>query len=87
MLRAWAAKLFTDAGGKAINPPIGKVTLNLQAVRDSSGHGMFPAKAKAFVAVPQVIEQGTVISSALHDGIESHYISAPVRIGGVDDVG
>lgn len=88
-LREWASKLFTEAGGKAVNPELGEVVLNARSVKDSMGHGMNPFfKAEAFAAVPSVIEQGVVI----HEGINAEsqmryaYISAPVRIEGTDDV-
>jgi len=85
-LRKWATKLFEDAGGEAVSPELGPVVLNHHAVRDSIAHGMNQFKAEAFAAVPAVIERGVVVHTAIHDDVQSFYISAPVRIQGVDDV-
>jgi hypothetical protein len=86
LLRTWATKLFSAVGGKARNAEIGDVMLDERSVRDSMAHRMNPFKAEAFAAVPQVIEKGVVISSATHENQDSFYISAPVRIRGVDDL-
>lgn len=85
-VREWAVALFKQVGGKVDNPALGEVTLDERAVRDSIAHGMSPFKALAFAAVPQVIAKGVVVASGRHGKIESHYISAPVKIRGVDDV-
>ena len=47
------------------------------------------AKANAFLAVKNVIEKGRVVlreSSSRRLGVEGIFISAPVEIGGVDDI-
>jgi len=48
--------------------------------------GLSHYKAAAFAAVKDVIEQGVVVLEATHDDTESYYISAPVRIGEVDNI-
>lgn len=87
-VRKWAASMFKAHGGVASNPAIGEVLLDERAVRDSMGHGR-PSRIKyeAFAAVADVIESGALVLSEHRgrDG-ESHYISAPVRIAGVDDI-
>ena len=85
-LRDWAADLFEKAGGKAVNPEIGEVALTRKSVKDSLAHGINAAKAQAFEAVPSVIENGVVVAQAVHGAMRSHYISAPVKIEGVEDI-
>ncbi|MCB4787042.1 hypothetical protein LGR64_12205 [Delftia sp. Lp-1] len=87
-VRHWATQLFREQGGKAVNPEIGEVTLDGRSVRDSMAHGKpNPFKYTAFAAVKDVLEKGAVVLSTQHgrDG-QSFYVSAPVRIKGVDDV-
>ncbi|WP_180288414.1 LPD38 domain-containing protein [Delftia sp. 60] len=87
-VRQWATELFRQQGGKAVNPEIGEVTLDGRSVRDSMAHGKpNPFKYTAFAAVKDVLEKGAVVLSTQHgrDG-QSFYVSAPVRIKGVDDV-
>jgi hypothetical protein len=86
-VRAWASEIFERQGGKAINPELGDVALDKRAVRDSQGHGgTNRAKAEAFAAVKDVIEQGRIILRKTQGELESIFVSAPVRISGVDDV-
>lgn len=85
-IREWAEKLFADAGGKAVNPELGEVVLSARSVKDSLAHGISPKKKAAFAAVSSVIEKGVVIAQAEHGQLRSFYISAPVRIGSVDDI-
>jgi N12 class adenine-specific DNA methylase/predicted ABC-type ATPase len=85
-LREWAVGIFNDYGNYANNPALGKVLMDERAVRDSMGHGINPFKAVAFKAVPEVIERGRIVYSEQRGDVDSHYISAPVRINGVDDV-
>jgi hypothetical protein len=85
-LRAWATKLFEDAGGKATHPVLGDVVLDGRAVKDSMGHRMSPFKAEAFAAVPAVLREGKVVLSATEGRVDSHYVSAPVKVQGVDDI-
>ena len=81
LLRAWASKLFADAGGVAVHPELGEVVLDERAVRDSMAHGMNPSKAVSFAAVKAVVEGGALVLSAQHDrDATSFYISAPVEI-------
>ncbi|QPS09557.1 PLxRFG domain-containing protein [Delftia acidovorans] len=86
LLRAWAAKLFQDAGGQAMNPELGAVVLDERAVRDSMAHRMNPFKAAAFAAVKDVLENGVVVVTARHGNTDSFYVSAPVQIRGIDDI-
>jgi hypothetical protein len=87
-IRKWATGIFERQGGKAKNPELGDVVLDERAVRDSQGHGkMNRAKANAFAAVGKVIEQGRVVlREGRSEQTDSIYISAPVRIGGVDNI-
>lgn len=85
-LKAWALEVFKAAGGAATNPKIGEVVLNAKSVKDSIAHGVNAAKSAAFEAVPSVISKGALIAAS-RVGREDHFfISAPVRIAGVDDV-
>lgn len=86
LLRAWAAKVFRDAGGQAVNPELGVVVLDERAVRDSMAHGMNPFKAVGFAAVKDVLEKGVVVMQATQSNQDSFYVSAPVRIKGADDI-
>lgn len=87
-VRRWAAAIFEKQGGKANNPEIGTVALDMRAVRDSMGHGK-PSRFKyaAFAAVKDVLEHGAVVHHGQRgrDG-ESFYVAAPVKIDGADDV-
>ncbi|NOL49109.1 hypothetical protein HKX40_02985 [Pelistega europaea] len=85
-LRQWAIEIFNKAGNQAISPELGKVTLNERSVKDSMAHGMNALKASAFEAVPAVIEKGVVVATAEHGRTSSKYISAPVRIEGVETI-
>lgn len=85
-LRAWASQVFAEAGNKAINPEIGEIVFNDKSVKDSVAHSMNPFKAAAFEAVPDVIRSGVVVAQAEHGAMRSHYISAPVKIEGVEDI-
>ena len=85
-LRAWASQVFAKAGNKAVNPEIGEIVFNEKSVKDSVAHGMNPFKAAAFEAVPDVIRSGVVVAQAEHGAMRSHYISAPVKIEGVEDI-
>ncbi len=86
LLRAWATKVFKDAGGQALNPELGAVVLDERAVRDSMAHGMNPFKAAAFAAVPRILEQGVVVAEGRANDVQSYFVSAPVQIKGVDDI-
>lgn len=86
-LRNWASEIFKKAGGSATNPEIGTVVLDDRSVRDSIAHGMNRFKAEAFAAVPTVISRGVIVVERPHrHDATSFYISAPVKIAGVDDV-
>lgn len=85
-LKEWAVGIFNKAGNKAVNDEIGTVDLTAKSVKDSMAHGMNPAKAAAFEAVPYVVEKGVVVAETSHDRLTSYFISAPVKIGGVDDM-
>ncbi len=83
VVREWAAQLFAAQGGKAHCPTLGDVTLDERAVRDSLAHGGANRyKRAAFAAIKDVLERGRV----LHQSEGSHYVSAPVRVDGVDGV-
>lgn len=86
LLRAWATKVFRDAGGQAVNPELGAVVLDERAVRDSMAHGMNPFKAAAFAAVPRILEQGVVVAEGRANDVQSYFVSAPVQIKEVDDI-
>ncbi|WP_212645737.1 PLxRFG domain-containing protein [Delftia sp. PE138] len=86
LLRAWATKVFKDAGGQAVNPELGAVVLDERAVRDSMAHGMNPFKAAAFAAVPRILERGVVVAEGRANDVQSYFVSAPVQIKGVDDI-
>ena len=85
-LLEWAAAQFEQAGGKAYHPEIGEVLLDRKSVKNSMAHGMNPFKASAFEAVPAVIEKGVVVARTEHDRTSSFFVSAPVRIEGVETV-
>ncbi len=87
-LREWATELFMAEpyNGVAVNPVLGEVLIDKQAVRASIAHQMNPFKAVAFAAVPDVIEKGRIINQNTTENTDSYYISAPVKIEGVDDI-
>lgn len=85
-LLEWAAAQFEQAGGKAYHPEIGEVVLDRKSVKNSMAHGMNPFKASAFEAVPAVIEKGVVVARADDGRTSSFFVSAPVRIEGVETV-
>jgi len=87
-VRKWAIALFERQGCLAVNPDIGKVALTARCVRDSMSYGK-PSQPRhcAFLAVKNAIENGEVVARAQHDrGMESCFISAPVQIGGIDNI-
>ncbi|ELT0881897.1 TPA: PLxRFG domain-containing protein [Pseudomonas aeruginosa] len=86
-VREWAAKLFESQGGKAVNPDLGDVVLDMRAVRDSMAHGKAnPYKFSAFAAVKDVLERGVVVHRADYEKGDSFYVSAPVVIDDKDDI-
>ncbi|WBH94468.1 hypothetical protein PALA16_02329 [Pseudomonas aeruginosa] len=86
-VREWAAKLFESQGGKAVNPDLGDVVLDMRAVRDSMAHGKAnPYKFSAFAAVKDVLERGVVVHRADYEKGESFYVPAPVVIDDKDDI-
>ena len=85
-LLEWATAQFEQAGGKAYHPEIGEVLLDRKSVKNSIAHGMNPFKASAFEAVPAVIEKGVVVARTEHGRTSSFFVSAPVRIEGVETV-
>ncbi|MFN4115856.1 MAG: hypothetical protein ACK4F7_05055, partial [Inhella sp.] len=86
-VREWAAALFEQQGGKAVSPALGEVLLDKRAVRDSMGHGKPSVfKYAAFAAVKDVLERGAVVHQAVKGPEDSFYVSAPVKINGVEDV-
>ncbi len=86
-VRQWAAKMFASQGGRATHPVIGEIALDMRSVRDSMAHGK-PSRFKyaAFAAVKDVLERGALVHKATDGGVDSLYVSAPVKIDGVDDV-
>lgn len=76
---------FDSLGNRVNNPILGDVFLKRRGVKSSFAHGMGPAKAAAFAAVPRVIERGTVIDYQENwkgRGYDTVIIAAPVDIGG-----
>jgi len=67
---------------------IGKVRLDLRAVRNSRGHGNQPERLAAFVAVPEILRKGRIIDTQplREDPTRGMFfqIAAPVRINGTD---
>ncbi|MDR1275393.1 MAG: hypothetical protein LBL72_03280, partial [Candidatus Accumulibacter sp.] len=89
-VREWATKVFAEQGGKAVSPEIGEILLDERAVKDSQSHGrMSKARANAFLAVKDVIEQGRIVLTEAPHGrekIESLFIAAPVKIGTIENI-
>ena len=56
-------EFFNSIGNKVFRAGFGDVTLNRSGARDSISHGMGRNKAIAFSAVPEVIENGTIIDT------------------------
>ena len=87
-VRKWASDLFASQGNRATNPDIGEVVMDDRSVRDSLAHGKpNPFKYSAFAAVKDVLERGVLVHAADlgRDGW-GFYVSAPVKIRGIDDV-
>lgn len=86
-VQKWAAGIFKEQGGKAMNPEIGDVVLDARAAKDSMAHGgANNAKKVAFAAVKDVIENGVVVHRAEGPLGNSIYISAPVDISGSPNI-
>jgi hypothetical protein len=89
-VREWATKVFVEQGGKAVSPEIGEILLDERAVKDSQSHGrMSKARANAFLAVKDVIEQGRIVltePSSSDPRMESVFIAAPVKIGTIENI-
>ena len=72
-------------GGKAKNPELGEVRLDLEGVRDDIAHGMGSVKGAAFMCVPEVIKKGFIYDRQKNwkgRGYDTFVIIAPVEIGG-----
>ncbi|MFR1051077.1 MAG: hypothetical protein ACLSE7_05075 [Lachnospirales bacterium] len=84
-LRAKVIDFFNSIGNKVTRKDLGDIELNTSGVRDSLAHGYGKLKAATFAALPQVLEQGTLIE---HNGpyeghnYDSYIVSAPVQVGG-----
>jgi hypothetical protein len=88
-LREWATALYESApyNGRVFNPELGEVLMDHRSVRDTLAHGMTRLKAAAFAAVPQVLEHGRVVHSEPRNAqTDSFFVSAPVRIAGVNNI-
>ena len=84
---AWYDEMFRG-GGRSPEP--GDVSLDLEGVKDSMGHGIGREKSAEFAAVPDIIRKGTVFdrqSNWKGRGYDASVISAPVRIGDTDYAG
>ena len=84
---AWYDEMFR---GAVRSPEPGDVSLDLEGVKDSMGHGIGREKSAAFAAVPDIIRRGTVFdrqSNWKGRGYDTSVISAPMRIGDTDYAG
>jgi hypothetical protein len=83
LLSKWVGDLYKNKyGGKIKNPVIGDVLIDETSARSSVGHGLSKAKAAAFAAIPDVIQNGKIIHSGEKNGVPGIYIAAPISIGG-----
>jgi len=66
---------------------IGKVRLDLRAVRNSRGHGNQPERLAAFVAVPDILRKGRIIDTQpMRNDARGRFfqVAAPLQIDGHD---
>jgi hypothetical protein len=71
-------------GGKVINKELGKVSLDLESVKDDIAHGIGSLKASAFIAVPEVIMYGKIFDRQKNwknRCWDTFVIIAPIKIG------
>lgn len=72
-------------GGKAKNPELGDVLLDVRGVKDDMAHGVGSVKGAAFMCVPEVIKKGFIYDRQKNwkgRGYDTFVIIAPVEIGG-----
>jgi len=69
---------------------IGKVRLDLRAIRNSRGHGSQPKRLAAFVAVPEILRKGRIIDTrSMRNDARGRFfqITVPLRVDGSDCIG
>lgn len=74
-----------EFGGKATSPELGDVSLDIQGVKSSLGHGIGALKAAAFYAVPKVVQNGKVFNRSANwknRGYDTAALAAPISIAG-----
>jgi hypothetical protein len=79
------SEYFDSIGNSVYNKELGDIGLTRHGVRDDIAHGMGGLKAATFKAVPDVLENGEIISyteSHKGRGYDTAIIAAPVNIGG-----
>lgn len=54
-------EFFKSIGGKVESKDIGTVELSKRGIKSDMGHGMGPAKAASFAALPEVIKEGRIV--------------------------
>jgi hypothetical protein len=80
-----AERYRKDHGGKVINPELGEVIIDANAVSESIGHGTGPLKSSAFAAVPDIIQHGKVMGQGKGGktgAMDTWTIGAPITIAG-----
>jgi len=69
---------------------IGKVRLDLRAVRNSRGHGNQPERLAVFVAVPDILKRGRIIDTRpMRNDARGRFfqVAAPLRVEGIVCIG
>lgn len=73
-----------EYGGKVTVEGIGDVLLDYEAVKNDRYHGIGKAKYMSFAAVPEILQQGRIISTEDLKGVRVQgnflYFAAPIRI-------
>lgn len=81
VLKYWGNRITVS------HPELGAVILDKEGVKSSIGHGIGREKASGFALVPQIIENGRIVSRETNwknRGYDTAVIAAPIQMGGVD---
>lgn len=78
---------YESLGGVVENPQLGDVTLSKRGIKADLAHGIGREKAAAFVAVPDILQQGQVVDYQTNwkgRGYDTAVVAAPIKIDGTE---
>ncbi len=80
-------KYYESLGGVVENPQLGDVKLSKRGIKADLAHGIGREKVAAFVAVPDILQQGRVVDYQINwkgRGYDTAVVAAPIEIDGTE---